>query len=152
LAPFAPSRGLRQGDPLSPYLFLLVVDGLSVLLKHYVATDRLDGLKVSRRAPGIIHLLFADDSLLLFRANATQATNIKEALTIFERNTGQLLRPSKCSLLIQEGRCEEDVQRVREILGVERIDFDEKYLGFLPLLAGLRGACFSPWRRVFSSE
>jgi hypothetical protein len=79
LAPFSPSRGLRQGDPLSPYLFLLVADGLSLLLKHYEAMGWLEGLKVCRRAPGVTHLLCADDSLLFFRANAAQASNVKTA-------------------------------------------------------------------------
>ena len=65
---FSPSRGLRQGDPLSPYLFLLVADGLSTLLKHNEGLGDIDGLKVCRRAPSVSHLLFADDSLLFFKA------------------------------------------------------------------------------------
>jgi hypothetical protein len=109
LPPFSPSRGLRQGDPLSPYLFLLVADRLSVLLKHYEAMGWLEGLKVCRRAPGITHLLFADDSLLFFRANAAHASNVKTALTVFERNTGQLLSLSKSSLFVHEGRSEDEI-------------------------------------------
>ena len=63
---FAPSRGLRQGDPLSPFLFLFVADGLSAILKHYVSSGDITPVKVCRRAPGISHLLFADDTMLFF--------------------------------------------------------------------------------------
>jgi hypothetical protein len=52
---FSPSRGLRQGDPLSPFLFLFVADGLSSLLKNEVDNGRITPIKVCRRAPGISH-------------------------------------------------------------------------------------------------
>jgi hypothetical protein len=149
LAPFAPSRGLRQGDPLSPYLFLLVADGLSVLLKHYEGVGLLDGIKVCRRAPSVSHLLFADDSLLFFRANRQQATSVRQLLSIFEKNTGQLLSPSKCSLLLREGSDSVEAEQVRNILGVERIDFEEKYLG-LPTPSGrVKRGLFQPLEARF---
>ena len=62
---FVPSRGLRQGDPLSPYLFLLVAEGLSAMLKGAEERGELEGVSVCRAAPQVSHLLFADDSLLL---------------------------------------------------------------------------------------
>jgi hypothetical protein len=54
---FSPSQGLRQGDPLSPFLFLFVADGLSTLLKNEMDRNRITPLKVCRGAPGISHLL-----------------------------------------------------------------------------------------------
>jgi hypothetical protein len=149
LTPFAPSRGLRQGDPLSPYIFLLVADGLSVLLKHFEQLGQLEGIKVRRRAPSISHLLFADDSLLFFRANATQAHHVKDKLSIFERCTGQLLSPSKCSMLVREGRDDEQTQQVRGILGVERIDFEEKYLGLPTPRGRIKRGVFQPLEQRF---
>jgi hypothetical protein len=149
LVPFAPSHGLRQGDPLSPYIFLLVADGLSVLLKHFEQQGRLEGLRVSHRAPSITHLLFADDSLLFFRANAVQAQNVKDALTIFERCTGQLLNPSKCSMLTREGREDDQIQQVRDILRVERIAFEEKYLGLPTPRGRMKRGVFQPLEQRF---
>jgi hypothetical protein len=73
---FLPSRGLQQGDPLSPFLFLFVTHGLSTLLQHEVDSQRLEALKVCRSAPGVSHLLFADDSLLFFKAIDDHASHI----------------------------------------------------------------------------
>jgi hypothetical protein len=112
----------------------------------------LEGLKVCRRAPGITHLLFADDSLLFFRANAAHASNVKTALTVFERNTGQLLSLSKCSLFVRDGRSEDEIQQVRTILGVERVDFDEKYLGLPTPLGRVKRGMFQPLEAGFLNE
>jgi hypothetical protein len=102
LSPFRPSRGLRQGDPVSPYLFLLVANCLSVLMKNYGSQGLIFGIKVSRNAPSISHLLFADDSLLFFKLDADQATHVRELLSAFEKGTGQKLSPDKCSLLVRQ--------------------------------------------------
>jgi hypothetical protein len=80
LEEFRPSRGLRQGDPISPYLFLIAAEGLSGLLKQSHQSSHLQGLKVAPTAPTVNHLLFADDSLLLFKASDEGAMEIKELL------------------------------------------------------------------------
>ena len=68
LESFQPSRGIRQGDPISPYLFLIAAEGLSCLLKSS-SQSSLAGIKVAPTAPTINHLLFANDSLLLFKVS-----------------------------------------------------------------------------------
>lgn len=128
MCPFTPSRGLRQGDPLSPYLFLLVADCLSVLIEKQETVGRLQGTTVSRRGPRITHLLFADDSMLFFRANEEQTLVVKQVLQTFERGTGQLLSPAKCSLLVNEDHSEDMVTRVCHVVCLQRLDFKAKYL------------------------
>ena len=84
---FTPTRGLCQGDPLSPYLFLLVADGLSRLIQHEVEAGKLKDLKICRNAPGMSHLLFADDCLLFFQGSPQQAEVIKDILDRYEHVT-----------------------------------------------------------------
>lgn len=62
LEKFKPTRGIRQGDPISPYLFLLAAEGLSCLLKVYDQSSHLGGIKVAPSAPPVNHLLFANDT------------------------------------------------------------------------------------------
>jgi hypothetical protein len=95
---FLPSRGLRQGDPLSPFLFLFVADGLSALLHKDIQDNRLTPVKICRRAPGISHLLFADDGLLFFKADPSEARRVMQVLEKYSRSTGQLINPNKCSI------------------------------------------------------
>jgi hypothetical protein len=67
LGPIVPGRGLRQGDPLSPYLFILVAEGLTALMKQAVGTGTIHGMRICRGAPVVSHLLFADDCFLFCR-------------------------------------------------------------------------------------
>ena len=72
---FQSSRGLRQGDPLSPYLFVIGMEGLSCLLKQAVEGNFIYGYKLGDRDGGelvISHLLYADDTIIFCEANSEQ--------------------------------------------------------------------------------
>jgi ribonuclease HI len=126
---FAPSRGLRQGDPLSPFLFLFVADGLSALLKQGVDNEEIEPVKVCPGAPGVSHLLFADDTILFFKASRVQAEHVNQILETYANATGQLINRSKCSILFGT-HCPAGLQEeVKEALHVQADAFEEKYLG-----------------------
>ena len=67
-----PNRGLRQGDPLSPYLFLICAEGLSALLRKAEREKVIQGISISRGGPRVFYLFFVDDSLIFCRATETE--------------------------------------------------------------------------------
>ncbi|GAU47759.1 hypothetical protein TSUD_387180 [Trifolium subterraneum] len=73
VGPISPGRGLRQGDPLSPYLFILVTECLTAFIHQAVGRGDLHGVRICRGAPEVSHLLFADDCFLFCRANVAEA-------------------------------------------------------------------------------
>jgi hypothetical protein len=78
--PITPSRGLRQGDTLSPYLFIICAEELSCLIKQAEARGEIHGVKICRNAPIVSHLLFADDCFLFFTASNAEAEVMKNIL------------------------------------------------------------------------
>ena len=84
-APFGkivPTRGLRQGDPISPYLFLLVAEGFSSLVRNAGMHRLIHGVSIARGAPSVSHLFFADDSFFFCDATVSDCSNLKEVFRI----------------------------------------------------------------------
>ena len=67
--PIIPKRGLRQGDTLLPYLFIIYAEGLFAMLQQAEVCGDLHGCRISRGAPSISHLLFVDDNFFFFNAS-----------------------------------------------------------------------------------
>ncbi|XP_060959153.1 uncharacterized protein LOC133030431 [Cannabis sativa] len=124
-----PSRGIRQGDPLSPYLFLLCAEGFSSLLHQQERRKTLLGFKVARRAPAISHLLFADDSFLFCQANISSCNVIKEVLEAYGRATGQQVNFQKSSLYFSPNVELRDRTLISDYMGIPVRSSFEKYLG-----------------------
>lgn len=95
---FKPSQGLRQGDPLSPYLFLFCANILSLSLIQAANLKQIHGVRVGRNDPSFTHLLFADDSLLFFTKDAKSIENIKLILDWYCAISGQKLNLNKSDL------------------------------------------------------
>lgn len=130
-----PSRGLRQGDPLSPYLFLLCVEGLSQALEEKSRNGQIHGCKISASAPPITHLLFADDSFLFFKAKAEETYVVKAMLNSYESLSGQAINYQKSKVFFSANVRRDKQNQLTDILGVSTELRDGKYLG-LPSLVG----------------
>jgi hypothetical protein len=129
LQSFKPSRGIRQEDPIYPYLFLLAAEGLSCLLKSRHQSSLFTGIKVAPSAPVVSHLLFADDSLLFFKASTESAREVRDALKLYCEASGQQLNVDKSSILFAKGCRNSTREEIKEVLQVHYEALNEKYLG-----------------------
>ena len=126
---FQPRRGLRQGDPISPYLFVLCMERLACFISKQVDEGIWDGVAVSRGGPRVSHLMFADDLLLFCKAKKSQVQNVVHTLELFCKASGMKINIEKSKAI-----CSRNISnRRKEMLsGVSHIPFTSdlgKYLG-----------------------
>ena len=87
--PFFASKGLHQGDPISPYLFIILVEGLGYFLKLCARQGLIHGWKWGVGLPPISHLQFVDDTSFLGQARLQEATSFRYALDVYLTASGQ---------------------------------------------------------------
>ncbi|XP_059450901.1 uncharacterized protein LOC132181678 [Corylus avellana] len=148
-----PSRGLRQGDPISPYLFLICAEALSAMLTNAHYDRRLSGVPTSRRGPLISHLFFADDSLLFCRSTQSQWQAMTEILKIYEGASGQKMNENKTSIFFSKNTPFGDRRQILELAGIPSTQRYEKYLRLPTLVGKSRTAAFRSiieriWKRL----
>ncbi|XP_056847407.1 uncharacterized protein LOC130498081 [Raphanus sativus] len=131
-----PERGLRQGDPMSPYLFILCTEALIENIKKQERDKKLTGLKVSRGSPAISQLLFADDSLFFCKATLAEFGVIPKLLKDYEAVSGQLINFDKSSLQFGHKVPEPNKNEIKAQLGISTIGGMGSYLGIPESLGG----------------
>jgi hypothetical protein len=132
---FTPSRGLRQGDPLSPFLFILGTEALSRILQQQESLGILKGIKIAKNCPPINHLLFADDLIIFAKATSTEAISIKCSLDLFCSWSGQKVNTGKSSLLFSKNTLSSTIRSIKGILPYKTTSSTSYYLG-LPFIFG----------------
>ncbi|GAU34369.1 hypothetical protein TSUD_217090 [Trifolium subterraneum] len=137
---FQPQRGIRQGDPLSPYLFILCADVLSALIKKAQTNHLIHGVKIAQGAPEITHLMFADDNLMFCRATEEETTHMKDLITMYEKASGQLVNYNKSELLFSRKIPQTTKLAIQNILPMPIVDHFEKYLGRSTLIKAVAQA------------
>ena len=95
---FKPSRGLRQGDPMAPFLFLVVVEGLAGLVRQATKQNMLTGVKVGRKEIVCSMLQFADDTLFMLEDSFSNVFTVKTILRCFELVSGLKINFHKSKL------------------------------------------------------
>ncbi|XP_042942696.1 secreted RxLR effector protein 78-like [Carya illinoinensis] len=88
-ASFQPERGIRQGDPLSRYLYILCAEGLSALITQAEHKGKIKGVAAARGGMRVSHLFFADDSVLFCRATIEEWQKLQGLLQVYEKASGQ---------------------------------------------------------------
>lgn len=124
-----PTRGIRQGDPLSPYIFVICAQGLSSLITGNKVQGTLKGLKLASRGPEITHLFFADDSLVFFKADPFSCCTVKECLVEYEAASGQVINYDKSALSFSPYTLPCNQDRVKQVLKIRMSRSHQLYLG-----------------------
>ncbi|OMO86377.1 reverse transcriptase [Corchorus capsularis] len=141
---FVASRGIRQGDPISPYLFILSMEYLSLMIENEVNSHNWNPILVGRGGPRISHVLFADDIMLFAKANIANCDAISRTLHEFCIRSGQKVNASKtklwCSLKVSEDNMNLFINR----LGFRKVNNLGVYLGHPTLVAKAKKGDFLP--------
>ena len=126
---FNPSRGRRQGDPLSPYLFILCIEYLGNLIEEKCSKGLWCPLKASRGNLKISHLFFSNDLILFGKVNDEICDVILEVLRTFCMESGQKISSEKSRIYFSSNVGEELKETVCEKLGMFETNNFGKYLG-----------------------
>ncbi|KAL9677221.1 hypothetical protein QQ045_005449 [Rhodiola kirilowii] len=121
-------RGLRQGDPLSPFLFLLAAEGLSRIMNNAVQKGRISGVEWGKNGAALSHLQFANDTVLFCRPDTQEVRKIKHILNTFAVCSDLEINYSK-SRCLGIGIEDVEVQKFAAILGCPVGNFPLTYLG-----------------------
>jgi len=138
---FHPSRGIRQGDPLSPFLFVIMAEGLGRSIKHAQQSLCLKGLSF-QNSPAFTHQQFVDDNILFGHPSVQEARQLKTLLTDFSEASGASINHSKSQIfffhipsVIQSA--------ILCILHLSSAKLPSSYLGASLIASGLK---HSSWR------
>lgn len=143
---FQMQKGVRQGDPLSPFLFIIAAEGLNWSFKKMEAQGLIQGMQFGNGGPKLTHLQFADDTLVFCKADLVNVTNIRRVLRAFEITSGLKINYHKTMLC---GVCVNDaeLQTYAEVLRCKTQKLPIKYLG-MPL--GVSPRLKSTWKEVIT--
>lgn len=124
-----PSRGIRQGDPLSPYLFIMCSEVLSGLCNRAQEDGSLQGLRVARTCPRINHLLFADDTMFFLDANRENCAALTSILDKYETASGQAISKEKSAITFSRKTPASLKRFIKGELQIQKEGGTGKYLG-----------------------
>lgn len=135
-----PQRGLRQGCPLSLYLFILCAEVFSNLLVQAETKHLIQGLRFSREL-SITHLLFADNSLIFAKANTDECINLNVVFDCYVAASGQIFNYKKSSMFFNRDIPARKIDTIKDIFQLQVVSRHEKYLG-LPSMVGRKKISF----------
>jgi hypothetical protein len=124
-----PTRGLRQGDPLSPYLFILCQEVLSRIIDREHMIGNIKGVKMNMGGPDFTHVMFADDLMLFSKASSNEVLSLNSCLEKYCRWFGQLINKSKSGIIFSKLVHLNQKRRLKNMLQMKKVLENAKYLG-----------------------
>ncbi|XP_019251272.1 PREDICTED: uncharacterized protein LOC109230201 [Nicotiana attenuata] len=125
---FKSTRGVKQGDPLSPTLFILAAEAMSRGLNSLHYNLYFCGFGFPKWSPKIKHLAYADDTIIFSSSDATSLQLIMQVLTAYEAASGKLINKAKSAIYMHHLIDEDVVRKLERVTGIGRQDFPFTYL------------------------
>ncbi|XP_074266081.1 uncharacterized protein LOC141588541 [Silene latifolia] len=131
---FTPSRGIRQGDPLSPYLFIICMEALSRLIHQACNNSDWIPFPLGKGGVSFSHLLFADDILVFGRTSERNLCALQDTILSFCSDSGQKINCTKSKITFSKLTPPSEATLFEDALGIKKTNTLGSYLGF-PLLS-----------------
>ena len=126
---FCPTRGLRQGDPLSPYLFILCQEVLSRIVDRNFERKKLSRAKMNVFGPAITYVMFVDDLMLFAKANRKEVSILNECLDTYCMWSGQKINREKSGIIFSKLVSNYNRRWIKGELHMKKLPLDAFYLG-----------------------
>ncbi|KAJ0597688.1 putative RNA-directed DNA polymerase [Helianthus annuus] len=141
---FNMERGLRQGDPISPFLFILALESLNIIMNKAVEDGLVSGLRLPNGGPLISHLFYADNVVFVGEGNLEHVKNLAWILRCFYVASGIRVSPSK-SKVYGVGLDDSSMGRFAKALNCSVGSFPFIYLG---MMVGSNMNIIANWKLV----
>ena len=135
---FRSSRGLRQGDPLCPYLFIMCQEVLFRLIDREFFNGALNGVKMNPAGVAFTHVMYADDLILFAKATNREVKVLNDCLENYCLWSGQIVNREKSGLVFSKLVTKERKRSAKEELNMKLISLNDKYLGALLFASRIR--------------
>ena len=126
---FSPSRGIRQGDSISPYIFVLCMERVSSIIQAAVDAAKWKPIKLSRNGPALTHLFFSDDLILLAKASVDQLKEVMNFLETFCIMSGQKVSLQKSNICFSNNVSAEEAKELAKTVDIPLTKDLGRYLG-----------------------
>lgn len=132
---FTPSRGIRQGDPFSPYIFVLCMERLAHIINDSLAYGDWKPIQLNSRSPRLSHMFFVDDLVLFAECSVQQIETIVQCLDCFCVSLGEKVSAAKSTIFFSKNVPSQLEDQVSSSCGFSKVASLGMYLG-VPILNG----------------
>lgn len=139
---FSPTQGIRQGNPISPYIFVLCIERLAHAILQQGSISAWNPIFLFANGPSLFYLIFVEDLFLFSKANRAAVTMVNKVLQDFCCSFGQVVNKHKSAVYFSKSVQHSEARILSTNLGILMVDDLGRYLGVLILHARMTKATY----------